>query len=188
MSADFLNAGAVLSASMNAPGGLGDSINLEGHYDIVCTDAEGNVLWENGFDNLVTTVGMNQLLASGVFGSEPAFLGLIGGSGTVVAITDTLTTHPGWVEAGGAVNPVYGTTRPGLGFVAPSAGATSASGNASFVFTSSGSVNGGFVVFGSSASATVDSTTGVLLSAGTLTTPQPVISTNTVTMTYTLTL
>ena len=67
---DILNAGEKVGAQMAAGAGLDEIGAIAGHYDLVCTDGSGNVLWESGFDNLVTTVGMNQLLASGVFGSD----------------------------------------------------------------------------------------------------------------------
>ena len=52
----------------------------------------------------------------------------------------------------------------------------------------SGTIEGAFIVTGTSASATVGTTTGVLFSAGAMITPQPVVNGNTVTMTYTLNL
>jgi hypothetical protein len=186
---DKLHADSFLGAAMNAIGGVGDQGEIVGHYQIQCHDAEGNLLWEDGFDNLVTTVGQNQLLASGIYST--AYMGLISASGYGAGPVagDTMASHSGWLECGGSVPPVYGTTRPTLTFsTPPSAGQITTTSTNSYTFTSSGTVEGAFIVLGSGASATVDSTTGVLLSAGALTTPQPVIATNTVTMSYTLTL
>lgn len=186
---DFLNVGEVVGASMTAGGGLGEICNAAGRYEIECHDADGNTLWSAGFDNLVPTVGLNQLLASGVVGSGPSYMGLISSTsfGTIVA-TDTMLSHSGWLEADATNAPEYTGNRPTLVFGAPGAGAIATTSTNSFVFSASGTVNGGFIVFGSGASGSQASTTGVLMSAGTIGTAQPVISGNTITMSYTLTL
>jgi hypothetical protein len=162
---------------------------------MVCTDENGIVLWSEGFDNLVTTAGQVQLLVSGVVGSAPAFMGLMAGAtgASTPAAGDTMASHGGWVEANATNAPSYGTTRPAMVYGAAAGVAASGqiSNNASpcsFVFAASGSINGGFVVFGPNAAASNTGTVGVLLSAGTLATAQPVINGNTITMTYTLTL
>lgn len=194
MSHDKLNVGEVLRAEMNGNSHVSDEITIVGHYDLVCTDSQGNILWEDGFDNLVTTQGQVQLLVSGVAGSLPAYMGLMAGpSASTPAAADTLLSHSGWVEANGTNAPSYGATRPTITFGA--AAAVSASGQisnngspATFIFTNGGTINGGFVAFGPGATSSTTGTAGLLLSAGNLGTPQPVISTNTITMTYTLTL
>ena len=196
MSSDFLNAGEVISHLMTAPGTFGETRKVEGHYDLVCTDSDGNILWTDGFDNLVTTAGQVQLLVSGVVGSAPAYMGLMAGAtgASTPDPADTMASHAGWVEANASHAPSYGTTRPTMVYGA--AAGVSASGQisnnaspCSFVFTASGSINGGFVAFGPGATnANSPGTVGVLLSAGTLAPAQPVISGNTITMTYTLTL
>jgi hypothetical protein len=187
---DLVKVGDVLGAQMAAGAGTGETTFAKGHYELECRDSEGNLLWAEGFDNLVTNVGKSQLLASGVTAST-AYLGLITASGySAVAATDTMASHSGWLEASSTNAPGYGTTRPTVTWNALAAGGTSISNSntLSYTFTTGGTVQGAFVVEGTGASATVGTTTGVLLSAGALGTPQPVIATNTVTMTYTLTL
>lgn len=183
---DILNMGEMLGAQMSAGTGNDEISHVHGHYDITCTDADGNVLWANGFDNLVTTVGKSELLASGAVGT--AYMGLIGASGfTGVAVGDTMTSHTGWLEANGA-NAGYGAARPTVNWGSINNGTVTATTSANFVFTAGGTIEGAFVVNGSGASATVGSTTGSLLSAGTIAAAQPIISGNTITMTYTLNL
>jgi hypothetical protein len=187
---DFLNAGEVVGANMTAGGGLGEICNAAGHYEIECHDADGNTLWSAGFDNLVPTVGLNQLLASGVVGSGPSYMGLISSTsfGTIVA-TDTMLSHSGWLEADASNAPEYTGNRPTLAYgTLPANGVIATTSTNSFVFSASGTVQGGFIVAGPGASATQANTGGVLMSAGTIGTPQPVISGNTITMSYTLTL
>ena len=184
---DRLTPKTELGATMTAQARIEDVYRPKGHYDIKCLDNQGQVLWEDGFDNLVPTVGLNQLLSNGA--TTTAYMGLISSVGfsTLVA-ADTMASHAGWNEAQntGTNTPPYGTVRPTITWSAPSGGVINA-GTSTFVFTNSGTVTGGFIVDGSGASATVGNTGGVLFSEGTLATAQPVISGNTLQMTYTLT-
>lgn len=191
MSSELMNMGAVLGVEMNSGSGLSDMGSIAGHYDIVCTDGDGNFLWADGFDNVVTTVGQNATLVSGVIAQGTPFLGLISSVGTPNPVAaDTMTSHASWVESGTTNAPTMSSTRGTVTFLnPPSAGSTnnSAAPN-TFAITGAGTIAGGFVVFGAGSSATVLNTGGILLSAGLLGTPQPVISGNTITMTYTITL
>ena len=176
-----------LAAIMTANANMGDKHSPRGHFDIKCLDNKGNVLWEDGFDNLLPTLGLNQLIASGV--SSASFMGLISSVGfTTLVAADTMASHAGWNEAQntGTNTPPYGTVRPTITWSTPSGGIVNA-GTSAFVFTNGGTVEGGFIANGSGASATVGNTGGVLFSEGTLATAQPVISGNTLQMTYTLT-
>lgn len=173
---------------MTARHELGDTYRPHGHFDIKCLDNTGQVLWEDGFDNLVPTVGLNQLLSQGA--TTTSYMGLISSVGfTTLVAADTMASHAGWNEAQntGTNTPPYGTVRPTITWSSPAGGIVNA-GTSSFVFTNSGTVTGGFITNGSGASPTVASTTGVLFSEGTLAVAQPVISGNTLQMTYTLTI
>ena len=74
----------------------------DGHYHVVCRDKDGNVKWEDGFENQVMQVGkilaMNTLLytASGYTLVGP-YLGLITSS-TGYSATDTMASHSDWTE------------------------------------------------------------------------------------------
>ena len=184
---DSINPKEELRSTMVAAAEMNDVYCPKGHYDIKCLDNTGKVLWEDGFDNLVPTVGLNQLLNQGA--TTTAFMGLISSVGfTTLVAADTMSSHAGWNEAqnSGTNTPPYGTVRPSITWSSPAGGVINA-GTSTFIFTGSGTVNGGFIVDGSGASATVANTGGVLFSEGTLATAQPVISGNTLLMTYTLT-
>lgn len=184
---DLLKAGELVGAAMTANTATDETGAIEGHYCLECRDAQGNLLWSDKIENLVVTAGQNQLLASGIAGTGTQYMGLTNG-GTPNA-ADTMASHSGWIELGGTNAPPYTGNRASLTFANPSGGSMATSSTNSFVFNgASGTVGGAFVVFGSGASATKDSTTGVLLSAGTLAAAQPVINGNTIQMSYTLTL
>ena len=178
-----------LEVMMSAGGKLGDAYRPHGHFDIRCLDNAGTVLWEDGFDNILPTVGLDQLLSAGA-ASSATYMGLISSVGySALVAGDTMASHTGWNEVAnsGTNTPPYGTVRPTVTWSTPAGGIINA-GTSSFVFIGSGTVEGGFLTNGSGASATVGATTGVLFSEGTLATAQPVISGNTLQMTYTLTL
>lgn len=163
-----------------------------GRYSAVCTNSDGDVLWEAEFDNLITTLGKNALwtntLAASAFTTTGPYMGLISSASfTAVAIGDTMASHAGWLECNATNAPAYGSTRPTVTYGAASGGAI-ISNAATFVFTNSGTIEGAFQVTGSAATASNTGTVGTLFSAGTLATAQPVVSTNTVTVTWTGTL
>lgn len=172
----------------------GDSANLGGVFHYECTDMHGNSLWSDTSKNLITTLGKNYLLDTGLAASAVTtvgpFMGLISSVGfTAVAAGDTMASHAGWNEAQGVTNvPDYTGNRQTAAFSAASAGAKAMSAGLSFVFTSSGTVQGAFMATNTGAVATKASTAGMLFNAGTLSAAQPVISGNTLTVTWTGTL
>jgi hypothetical protein len=92
------------------------------------------------------------------------------------AAADTMGSHTGWVEVGLGNAPTYTGNRQSINWTAASSTGTSPSnvtsktgGAITFAMTSSGSVGGCFINGGASASATKDTTTGVLYSAGAFT-------------------
>ena len=186
-----LSAADTFSAELNAGAVVTEGMMVHGHFEIECHDSLGNTLWLDSFDNLVTTVGKNSMeqIALGNSGTAGnAFMGLISSASfsTIVA-ADTMASHAGWLEAGNAHAPTYSGSRATMTFGSASAGVISSTGN-TFVFTGSGTVEGGFICFSTGATGTIDNTSGVLFSAGTLSSVQPVISGNTLSMSYTLTL
>jgi len=147
------------------------------------------VKWEGSFSNLVTTVGKNAGLDNNLSGSGYTaawYLGLISSTSyTAVAVGDTMASHSGWLEAGAANAPTYSGSRKTTAWSAASAGSKALSAGLVFTFTGSGTVKGCFM----NTVATVDGTTGTLYSAGLFTGgDQPVVSTNTLTVTYTASL
>lgn len=174
-----------ISAMMNAGVPATDEIEIRGHYNIECHDEHGNTLWSDSFDNTVMTLGKNQIELTGVNGTTPVFMGLIGAVTTAPVAGDTIGSHGGWLEAGAANAPTYSGGRPAVTWAAPSAGSIATNSTNTFNITGSGTINGGFVVFGTGALTTIANTGGTLMSAGTFV-AQPVVNGNTVTMSYTL--
>jgi hypothetical protein len=148
------------------------------------------VKWERDAPNVVTTVGANALLDAGLAGSSytaATYMGLIGAvsySGVPV-IGDTMASHSTWTEAGGTNAPTYTGPRKTVSWSAAASKSKSPSSAPVFAITGSGTAKGVFLVYGSGAVATLDSTAGVLYSAGLFTGgDQVVAATNTLTVTY----
>jgi len=131
---------------------------------------------------LVMAVGKHALFdfyfgATGTGGGTASganYLGLCGGTATYTA-ADTMASHT-WTEVGGTNAPAYTGNRQSISWTAATSSGTTPSnvtsktgGAVTFAMTSSGTVNGCFINSGASASATKDSTTGVLYSAGNFT-------------------
>lgn len=144
-----------------------EQAQAEGHYSVVCHDADGNLKWVEDFDNLVTTAGKNfalDTLLGGAGYTAGWFLGLISATSySSVAAADTMASHAGWLEAGGTNAPTYSqSTRPAPVFSAASAGSKATSSAVVFTITGTGTVKGCFLA----SNATKDATAGTLYSAG----------------------
>lgn len=172
-----------------------ESMGIEGHYHVVCRDADGNIKWEEKFPNLVNAVGkelmLDTLLSGSSYTTVGPFLGLIDGASPTFAASDTMATHAGWTEftnytVGGS--PVRGTAVFGA---ASSTGSTptnvttkTASAITYTITSSGGTVGGCFLVTGSGASATQGNTSGTLYSAGAFATAKITTAGDTVSVTY----
>ena len=146
---------------------LTEDTHVVGHYTVTCTDADGNVKWEEAFPNLVVNVGKTNLLSTYFTGSSYTatwYLGLVdGGSSPTYNAADTMASHSGWTENTGYSN----STRP-----APTWGSASASGGGAgtagtgtisttataFSINATGTIAGAFLVTNS----TKGGTTGTL--------------------------
>lgn len=171
MQHENLNAGANSGAGLSL--GSFAEAELSGRYTAVLRDKDGNVKWEDEFDNLVTTVGKNLALDTLFAGSSYSvvgpYLGLINGSASSAAAGDVMSSHAAWLEVGGANAPAYSGTRKTLSFSSASGGSKTTSVAATFTFTSGGTVGGCFLVLGTGALSTIDNTAGTLYSAGAFT-------------------
>ena len=155
--------------------GANHSENMEAHgtYYAKCIGPDGVVKWEDTIDNVVTTVGKNQMLdvalgtSAAVVGPYMGLISSVSYTGVPV-VGDTMSSHSTWVEAGSASNfPLYTGTRKTCVWSAATGGAKALSAALSFVcVTTGGTVKGCFIVFGTSAVATIGDTNGVLYSAG----------------------
>ena len=163
-----------------------DQMAINGTYHAVCYDANGQVKWEAPIENLVVTVGKNLTLDT-ILGNSAAGAVVMGLKGTGTALAaDTQASHGSWLEVGGTNAPAYSGNRPTPSFSAASAGSKATSSAVSFSITSTGNVFGCFINIGGSA--TKDSTTGTLFSAGDFSSSKSVINGDTIAVTYTATL
>lgn len=188
-----------LVASMAARGPVDDRLGIRGHFSFVCRDSEGHVLWREERDNLLTQVGKAFLLDMALAGSAytaSEYMGLIS-SASFGSLSggDTMPSHPAWLEAGTTNAPTYSGTRIACVWSAATVSGASAysatkslSAGLIFTFTGTGTVQGAFIVGGTGVSSAIGNTGGTLIAEGTFTTPQPVVATNTLTVSYSLTM
>ena len=182
MNNELSNFGDSASASLTRGAQHNETLGIQGWYDVKCYDSEGNLKWEDKAPNLVMAVGKQALFdyyfgATGTAGGTASganYLGLCGGTATYTA-ADTMSSHT-WSEVGLANAPTYTGNRQSISWTAASSTGTTPTnvttktgGAITFAMTSSGTVNGCFINGGASASATKDTTTGILYSAGNFT-------------------
>ena len=163
-----------------------DTMSIEGFYTAICHSADGFVKWTEDIHNVVCTVGKNATL-DGILGNSAQGAVVMGlkGTGTAVA-ADTMTSHAAWLEVGLANAPTYSGNRPTPSFSAASAGSKQTSSVVTFTITGTGTVAGCFINI--NGSATKDTTTGILFSAGDFSSSKSVVSGDTIAVTYTATL
>jgi hypothetical protein len=175
MAEERANARDCNDASVIRGSGIGEAAEAHGRYEVECIGADGKLKWREVIENVVATVGKNLMLDTAFAGSAYTvvgpYMGLISSvSYSAVAAGDTMASHSGWLEAGGANAPTYSGNRKTAVWSASSAGSKALSAALSFAITSSGTVKGAFLNFGSGAVNTKDDTNGVLWSAGTFST------------------
>lgn len=149
------------------------------HYEIECVGADGQVKWKEEFDNLVTTVGLNDIIDKYFKGTTYTAAWYIGlkDNAQAPAVGNTMSSHGTWAE----VVPYSNATRPQVTFGTTAAGSNTASA-VSFTINASATVGGAFVVSDS----TKSGTTGILYSARDFAAARSVISTDTLNVTLTV--
>jgi hypothetical protein len=162
-------------ASVIRGSGLGECADAQGRYEIECIGPDGKLKWRDTIENVVQTVGKNLALDTFLAGSAYTvtgpYMSLISSvSYSAVSAGDTMASHAGWLEAGGANAPTYSGNRKTAAWSAAASGAKALSAALSFAITSSGTVKGAFLCYGSGALNTKDNTAGTLWSAGTFST------------------
>jgi hypothetical protein len=129
--------------------------------------------WAEDCPNVVCTVGKNLALDTYLAGSSYTVVGpymfLINTNASAAVAGDTMASHAGWLEVGSTNAPAYTAPRKTAAWSAASGGSKALSSSLSFAITSSGTVGGCGLVFGSGAVSTIDSTAGTLYSAGAFT-------------------
>lgn len=166
-----------------------EKVKIKGVYHFECYDKDGNLKWKDKSKNTVVTVGRNELLNNGIDGST-GYMGLISDvDWSEILVGNTMGSHAGWKEAGNSNAPTYSDNRKTCVWAAAGSGAKALSAALSFAMTGAGTLKGAFIVFGTGASATIENTGGVLLSAGLFSGgDRAVINGDTVNVSYTITL
>ena len=181
---DYLEIASVASASVEVTAATEDKSPIEGWWDVWCLDQDGNEVWRERVENTVVTVGKNQLLTDGL--SSTAYMGMISSTSySAINAADTMSSHAGWLEAGNANTPTYTAPRKTCAWAAAGSGSRALSAALVFSMTGTGTLKGMFIVFGTGAVSTIDSTAGVLFCAVLFTEgDRPVASGYTVNATY----
>lgn len=198
MSNELSNFGDHAEVAMQSKVAGTESVGMEGHYHVVCRDAEGNVKWEESFPNLVNAVGkqlmLDTLLSGSAYTTVGPFLGLISGASPTFAAADTMTSHGGWTEfvnytvGGSAVRGTAVFTSATSTGTTPSNVTTKAAAAITYTITGAGGTVGGcFLVTGTGAVNTQSSTAGTLYSAGAFATAKVTTVGDTVSVTYSTT-
>ena len=147
--------------SVSKTNNLTETIGVTGHYNVQCLDSDGQVKWIDTIENLVVTVGKNDLLDKYFAGSAYTaawYMGLVDGASTpTYAAGDTLASHAGWTES----TAYSGSNRATVAWNAASAG-SKASTATSFSINATATIAGALLTV-TQVRAT---TTGVLYSAG----------------------
>jgi hypothetical protein len=162
-------------ASIIRGSGTTEDAEAHGRYEIECIGADGELKWREVIDNVVATVGKNlaldTYLAGAAYTVVGPYMGLISSvSYSTTSAGDTMASHAGWLEAGGANAPTYSGNRKTAVWSASTGGSKSLSAALSFAITSTGTVKGAFLCFGTGAVNTKDDSNGTLWSAGTFNT------------------
>ena len=175
-----------------------ESVGIEGYYQVVCRDADGNIKWEEEFPNLVNAVGkelmLDTLLSGTSYTTVGPFLGLISGASPTFAAGDTMASHGGWTEftnytvGGSAVRGTAVFSAATSTGSSPTNVTTKTASAITYTITGGGGTVGGcFLVTGSGASSTQGNTSGTLYSAGAFATAKITTSGDTVSVTYSTT-
>jgi len=154
-------------------------IKCKGQYILTAHDANGNFLWEEIVDNLITTAGLNYAVGVALAATSQLtswFVMLISASPTLAA-GDTASSHAGWTEVTGYSESTRQAWTPG----AVSGGAVNNSASKA-VFSINSSITVGGI--GLISNSTKSGTTGTLFSEVALAADRTLASGDTLTVQY----
>jgi len=188
---------AVVTVSRNQKSG--EPFGMEGVYNVVCRDKDGNFKWEDVAENLVVQGGkqlmLDTLLKGSAYSVVGPFLGLTKVSLTPAA-TDTMTTlvttnsgeFTTYTVGGSAVRGTASFASSSSSGTTPSNVTTSTATGIVFTITTAGTVYGCFLVTGTGAVSTLSNTSGTLYSEGNFSGGSKAVLVNdTLTVTYSTT-
>lgn len=198
MTQEISNFGDHAEVTMQTRPAMSETVGMEGKYHVVCRDKDGNLKWEEEFPNLVNAVGkqlmLDTLLSGTSYTTVGPFLGLISGASPTFAAADTMSSHSGWTEfvdytvGGSAVRGTASFTSATSTGTTPSNVTTKSAAAITYTITGAGGTVGGcFLVTGSGAVSTQNSTAGTLYSAGAFATAKVTTAGDTVSVTYSTT-
>lgn len=180
---DSLGATALLGA------GLSEQLSATGRYDVKCLDAEGNLKWEDSIENLVVTVGKNDLLDKYFAGSAYTaawYMGLVdNASFSAYAAGDTLASHTGWLEYLNYTISGSSTNRATAAWNAASAGSKASTATTFTISGAGGTVLGAILCTTQARNTSSNGGAGILYSAGSFAASRAVISGDSLLVTYT---
>ena len=159
-----------------------DGIQTHGRFKVECFDRDGTTRWMEEFDNTVVTVGKNDMEAKYFSGSSytAAFYTGLKNSGTA-STSDTMAAHSTWTENTSYSN----STRPTFTAGTPSSAVVSNTlSPAVYNINATTTIYGCFITTDS----TKGGTTGTLFSVADFGSSRAVLSGDTLSVTYQLTL
>lgn len=169
------------SAETTAAASIG-TVSRSNHYTATARDARGVIKWVEQIDNIVVTVGLNDVHDKYFGGSSytAAHYVLLTDGTPTVAASDTMSSHSGWTEP----VPYSDSTRPAFTAATAASGSTNNSASPA-VFNINGTATIGGI--GVATDSTKSGTSGVLYGAGAFTGgDQAVTSGDTLTVTITM--
>ena len=198
MTKELSNFGDHAEVSFQAKPAMSEGMGVEGFYHVVCRDKDGNIKWEEKFDNLVNAVGkelmLDTLLSGSSYTTVGPFLGLIDGAAPTFLAADTMSSHGGWTEftnytvGGSAVRGTAVFSAASSSGLSPANVTSKSAAAITYTITGGGgTVSGCFLVTGVGAVSTQGSTAGTLYSAGAFATAKITTAGDTVSVTYSTT-
>jgi len=166
-----------------ANSGNADGMKPHGRFHVECFDSEGNLRWAEDADNTVVTVGKNDMEAKYFSGSTYTAAFYVGLKASVggISLADTMAVHSGWTESTSYSN----STRPAFTAGTPSGGVVANTASpAVYNINATTTIYGCFVTTDS----TKSGTTGTLFSVADFASSRAVLSGDTLSVTYQLTL
>lgn len=176
--------GANFASALAARASARLSLKIKNTYRFECRDAQGNLRWAEEVPNLVTTVGLNDLLTKYFKGSAYTaawYVGLVdGGTTPTYAAADTMASHAGWTENASYSN----ASRPAWnGGTAAAGSVDNSASQASFNINATATIAGAFLASDSTKSGTA----GTLYGEASFGANRSVLSGDTLNVTVTLT-